>query len=348
MNFRKRLYVLDDNKVITTLIEKSFKTYGFTVKSDNDPENYIDKIKTFGPDIILIDVDLIDYDGIEICKEIKMNQYLRDIPVIFISHITDTDVIARGLEAGGIDYVYKPIDPNELLARINIVLKMKEDAENTIRDAKRLFIKATNATVHHEINQPLSVILLSAELLEARLGSSLNEKERNYIQRIKASVSKIKDILYRFSMLADKDTEPELIDLTENAKILKLPKTVFKTKVLVLDDIVEIREAITDVLENEGIEVLTASTLADAERMIAENSEHINTVFCDVKVGEENGIDLYHSLRRAGKDINFVFITGYPLEKDLREIQKQMNIPILKKPFTRRRILLHLKLQKEE
>lgn len=348
MNTRNRLYVLDDNKVITTLIEKSFKAYGFTVKADNDADNIIEKLKLFGPDIILIDVDLIDYDGIEICKDIKMEQYLQDIPVIFISHITDTDVIARGLEAGGIDYVYKPIDPNELLARIKIVFKMKEDAMNTIRDAKKKFIKATNATVHHEINQPLSVILLSAELLESRLANSLNEKERNYIQRVKNSVGKIKDILYRFSLLADKDTEPEVIDLSDNSKMLKLPQTVFKTKVLVLDDIDEIREAITDTLNNEGIEVLTASNLAEAERLIAQNGEHINTIYCDVRVGDENGIDLYHSLRRAGREINFVFITGYPLEKELKEIQKQMNIPVLKKPFTRRRILLHLKLQKEE
>ena len=62
-------------------------------------------------------------DGFETCRQLKANNDLSDIPVIFMTGLSDTDDIVRGLEVGGVDYLVKPINPAELLARMNVHLK---------------------------------------------------------------------------------------------------------------------------------------------------------------------------------------------------------------------------------
>lgn len=84
-------------------------------------------------DLVLLDVNMPDMNGYEVCRKMKENPILKDIPVIFLSAYSEVDFIVEGFESGANDYVTKPIKKKELLARINTQLKLKE-SENSLKD----------------------------------------------------------------------------------------------------------------------------------------------------------------------------------------------------------------------
>jgi DNA-binding response OmpR family regulator len=213
MKEKIRVYILDDSITVTTYIQKSLQALGYTVYSDNNPNKCLSRIKEFFPDLVILDIDLNEYNGIDICKQIQEDEAIANIPVIFLSHITDTNVIAEGIEAGAVDYVYKPVDINQLDARIKILFKILDDTADDLKLAKMNIVKAAIITMHHELNQPLSVILLSSEMLESRLAKTLDKKDEVLLSRIKNSVGKINDILKRFNLIQEQDKEPELVKL---------------------------------------------------------------------------------------------------------------------------------------
>ena len=84
--------------------------------------NFLDKSE---PDLILLDIMMPDFDGFEVCRKIKSDIALKHIPIIFLTARTDSEDIVKGFEMGGADYVTKPFNATELLARIKTHIEMK-------------------------------------------------------------------------------------------------------------------------------------------------------------------------------------------------------------------------------
>lgn len=136
------------------------------------------------PDLILLDVMMPNMDGFEVCRRLKESEATRDIPVIYLSAIKDSKSKVRGLALGGLDYVSKPYDGPELLARVKAHLTLHRQAEELSRYARQLehmveertrqLIHADRlatlgtfaAAIAHEINGPLHSIGGSTELLK--------------------------------------------------------------------------------------------------------------------------------------------------------------------------------------
>lgn len=87
------------------------------------------------PDLILLDIQMPDMDGYEVCKILKKEKSTREIPVIFLTAKTETEDIVKGFEVGGVDYVTKPFNAKELLARIktHVELKLSRDEIKTLK-----------------------------------------------------------------------------------------------------------------------------------------------------------------------------------------------------------------------
>ena len=158
-------------------------------------------------------------------------------------------------------------------------------------------------------------------------------------------MNSITDILFRLNLVADDEFEPEIIDYSDDSIMLKLPTSDYKNKVLVVDDVDEVRTSIIEILKNEGLKTLSAATLKDAEKIVKAEHQNISTIFCDLKMGEKSGLELYHALQKINKDVHFVIITGYPMIRETKRIIRDLNIHVIHKPFTRRRILKALMLQ---
>ncbi|OQY04791.1 MAG: hypothetical protein B6I20_02470 [Bacteroidetes bacterium 4572_117] len=118
------ILVVEDTFSHRELISEILGSEGYTVRQAVDSESALQIIKAKQPDLVLLDINLPDVDGISFCSHLKSNSETKDFPVIFISAQTDTNMKVKALEAGGVDYVTKPIKSSELLARITTHLNI--------------------------------------------------------------------------------------------------------------------------------------------------------------------------------------------------------------------------------
>ena len=114
--------VVDDSPDALSLINDALEEQGLDVLVALEGRQALTIAKRIRPDVVLLDAVMPVMDGFETCKQLKANADLADIPVIFMTGLSDTDDIVRGLEAGGVDYLVKPINPAELIARMKVHL----------------------------------------------------------------------------------------------------------------------------------------------------------------------------------------------------------------------------------
>ncbi|MCW8884368.1 MAG: response regulator, partial [Motiliproteus sp.] len=109
--------VVDDSPDTLSLINDALDAAGLDVLVALEGRQALTVARRIRPDIILLDAIMPNMDGFETCSALKEDPSLASIPVIFMTGLTDTEDVVRGLECGGVDYLTKPINPNELLAR---------------------------------------------------------------------------------------------------------------------------------------------------------------------------------------------------------------------------------------
>jgi len=93
---------------------------------DDNPKQVLEYLKTRQPDLILLDVMMPGINGFEVCKTIKKNPKTKEIPVLFITALADTDNKLAGFKAGGEDYITKPFFKEEVLARVNVFIERQK------------------------------------------------------------------------------------------------------------------------------------------------------------------------------------------------------------------------------
>jgi diguanylate cyclase (GGDEF)-like protein len=120
-----RVLVIDDNEVIRRLAKTLLTKRNYTVELAKSGPEGIEAAKNLQPQVILLDVMMPDMDGYEVCRRIKADETIRDIPVIMVTSKTEMLDRIKGLEIGAADYIIKPFDQGELLARIATQVKMK-------------------------------------------------------------------------------------------------------------------------------------------------------------------------------------------------------------------------------
>lgn len=139
------ILIVDDNQVNLFVIENILKRAGYkdylSFTSAKEMFEYLNLEKPvplkIPVDIILMDIMMPEIDGIEACRILQGIPHLKDIPIIFVTALEDSNKMAEALDAGGLDYVMKPINKTELLARIRVVLRLKlEKDKNKMHDEK--------------------------------------------------------------------------------------------------------------------------------------------------------------------------------------------------------------------
>jgi diguanylate cyclase (GGDEF)-like protein len=120
-----RVLVIDDSEPTHKLIQARLRPEGLEVTCVLDGERGLERAVAQPPDLILLDVDLPDLDGFEVCRQLKEHPATRDVPIIFLTGTTSTDSKVKGLDLGAVDYVTKPFDQVELRARVRAALRTK-------------------------------------------------------------------------------------------------------------------------------------------------------------------------------------------------------------------------------
>ena len=143
---RDIVLVVDDSPETLRMLTDAIEEAGMTVLVAREGDHALSIIERVLPDIILMDALMPGTDGFETCRRLKQNKALAHVPVIFMTGLSDTEHIIEGLEAGGVDYVTKPLVPGELLARIRVHLANARIAHSahTALDAFGRFLLAAN------------------------------------------------------------------------------------------------------------------------------------------------------------------------------------------------------------
>lgn len=123
MAAQKKILVVDDDPQLRRLMELGLKREGYQVITAETGEQGVQKVLTEKPDLVLMDVMMPDMDGFEATKQIRRLPEGRHIPIIFLSALGQVDAKVKGLRVGGDDYITKPVNMAELLARIEVRLR---------------------------------------------------------------------------------------------------------------------------------------------------------------------------------------------------------------------------------
>jgi DNA-binding NarL/FixJ family response regulator len=145
MKRRDTILVVDDLPGTLGLLNEALEAAGYTVLLAQSAAFALSIIERVTPDIVLIDAIMPEMDGFELCRIMKRNADLAAVPIIFMTGLTATEHVVRGFEAGGVDYVTKPVTPNEVIARIGVHLvnaRRTRSAQMALDAAGRFLIGA--------------------------------------------------------------------------------------------------------------------------------------------------------------------------------------------------------------
>ena len=122
---RSTILVIDDNPTSRLVVVNYLKSCDFEILAAELGQTGFELAQASPPDLILLDVMLPDSNGFEVCRQLKQTHPLREIPVIFMTALTETQHKIEGFRSGGVDYITKPIKTEELFARVEVHLKLR-------------------------------------------------------------------------------------------------------------------------------------------------------------------------------------------------------------------------------
>ncbi|MET0623951.1 MAG: diguanylate cyclase, partial [Pyrinomonadaceae bacterium] len=169
------ILVADDEPVNLALIRRRLEWEEYRVETAEDGGQAVETARRVLPDLIILDVMMPVLDGLQACRLLKEDPATRDIPVIFLSALDDTDTKVSGLALGANDYVSKPFRVEELLARVRVAIRMKRERDRLRQRAEELR-RSAEAASEMSMTDALTGLLnryglhraLQRELSEAR------------------------------------------------------------------------------------------------------------------------------------------------------------------------------------
>lgn len=133
----KKIMVVDDQAVMLRIVSAPLQREGYHVLTANSARQALATIAAEKPDVIILDILLPDANGIDICRQIRQELGMLEVPIILLSGLTEVETKIEGLEAGADEYVTKPVDPKELTARVKAQLMRIERMQQRIAGPSR-------------------------------------------------------------------------------------------------------------------------------------------------------------------------------------------------------------------
>jgi two-component system, NtrC family, sensor kinase len=152
------ILIVDDVPTNVKVLFDFLSQSGFRVAIAKSGKSALEKVHDFHPHLILLDVMMPEIDGFETCRQLKTDPSTADIPVIFMTALSDAVDKVQGLSLGAVDYITKPFHQDEVLARINTHLELRRTRIKLIQEEKMASLGQLVAGVAHEINNPINFI----------------------------------------------------------------------------------------------------------------------------------------------------------------------------------------------
>jgi DNA-binding response OmpR family regulator len=176
---------------------------GFEVITAYDGNGGILKAKNDSPDLILLDIMMPGLDGFEVSLELSSNKETNHIPIIMLTALNSSEDTQKGFDCGAFDYIKKPFNKIELLARVKAALRFSETNKLLVELEKMETYSATVRKTNHEIKQPLTLINLSISALRRQIKEPEVNKELvlKKIDFIESAANDIIDIMKKMTSI---------------------------------------------------------------------------------------------------------------------------------------------------
>lgn len=199
----RAILVVDDAPINIGLVMDSLIVNGYSVLVAHDSDEALERAQFSQPDLILLDVRMPGIDGFETCRRLKLNPLTRDVPVVFMTSVSDTEDLVEGFAAGGVDYLTKPVRIAEMLARIETHIALR-DLHNRLQKQNTLLTEENRVRQLAE-----SALSLAHDQLEMRVAqrtaelAQANSSMRAEIARRKLTEAKLHASETRFRLIVE-------------------------------------------------------------------------------------------------------------------------------------------------
>ncbi len=152
----RKIHIIDDDPHTLQVLEHILKKKGYSIKCSLSGVEAFGAFKSYTPDLILLDIIMPEMDGYQVCRLLKNDRIMMNIPVIFITASHDTSELVKGFDAGAVDFISKPVNRAELLARVNTHLELKMSRDIIESKNKELQLEVETRTELEEKFKALS------------------------------------------------------------------------------------------------------------------------------------------------------------------------------------------------
>jgi K+-sensing histidine kinase KdpD len=195
----KKVLIVEDNQENTDLLVFFLKPKGYQITTVTDGQQALDAVEKDKPDIILLDIMLPKVNGFEVCQKLKSDKTTVSIPILMITALKELKDKIKALEVGADDFISKPFENVELLARVKSLLRLKEYHDQL--EQKNVELEEKNKTlirmdefkeelinlIVHDMKNPLFVIQGNLQMMSMNIDQSPTETIKKYTKRIERS-----------------------------------------------------------------------------------------------------------------------------------------------------------------
>ncbi len=296
---KEKVLIVEDELDLLDLVDFNLTRKGFVTAGALDGAEAMEKIESFGPDLVVLDLMLPKVDGWEICRDLKSRN--KDIPVIMLTAKSMPEDKVKGLECGADDYITKPFNIKELVIRIDNLLEKKR-----AKDLQGMLV--------HEMRNRLSTIGCYSERLIKKSGMLSSEKQSAYLRNLNAQVAYTADLISEIGTLIDVDSgvfslKAERCDILNIVtQIAESYKSAAEQKHVNIE--ITADDAVPEILANNfAVRQVFTNLIGNAVKYNRENGFVGVTVKVDelgIIVGiRDNGIGILEG------DLPFIFEKGY-------------------------------------
>jgi two-component system sensor histidine kinase/response regulator len=189
-----RVLIVDDTVANLQLLGSFLQKNGYQINVAQNGLRALEAVKAMPPDLILLDIMMPEMDGYETCRQLKADLETKDIPVIFLTAKTEPQDIIKGFKLGAVDYLVKPFNAEELLARVKTHLELRRareviEQQKTVLEKQNLELiesaklrEDVELMVRHDLKTPLNVVIGYPQILLRK--EDLTEKGKGFVKTI--------------------------------------------------------------------------------------------------------------------------------------------------------------------
>jgi len=207
MNEKISILIVDDMaenlRLLTTMLEQT----DYLVRPATSAKRALAAARQKPPSLILLDIRMPEMDGLEMCRELKADEALKDIPVIFISALSETEEKIKAFEIGGVDYITKPFQEREVLARVTAHLELhrqKVELEAINRRLKELENLRDNLThmIVHDMKGPLMVVNGHLDMIRMFDAAALSKDGNHSLTEAQSGIKRLARMVSEMLMVS--------------------------------------------------------------------------------------------------------------------------------------------------